>query len=143
MKQVHLVIPEGTKVLTRSGGRVGVVSHTPNAPEHNYRVRFADAPEESFHRTELTIFKHVQAELPGGPDSGDLYPFVIYRCVVRSTAYGLQHLAAEIFSIGVNGRLILFRVPPAARLTEVRLFSVLYFSAIQAINSPSGSTSSQ
>ena len=28
-KQVRLVIPEGTKVLIRSAGRLGVVSHTP------------------------------------------------------------------------------------------------------------------
>lgn len=73
-------------MLTRSGGRVGVVSHTPNAPEHSYRIRFPDGPEESFRRADLTIFKHVQAEVPGGPDSADLYRFVIYRCIVGSTA---------------------------------------------------------
>jgi len=106
MKQIHLVIPEGTKVLTRSGGRVGVVSHTPSAPEHSYRVRFADAPEESFRRDELTIFKHVQAEVPGGVDSGDLYAFVIYRCVVGSTAYGLQQESSDVDRRG-------FYLPPA------------------------------
>lgn len=89
-KQVHIVIPEGTKVLTRSAGRVGVVVHAPSAPEHSYRVRFPDGAEESFRRVELTIFKHVQAEVPGGPDSTDLYRFVIYRCIVGSTAYGLS-----------------------------------------------------
>jgi nucleoside-diphosphate-sugar epimerase len=62
-KQVHIVIPEGTKVLTRPGGRVGIVAHAPSAPEHSYRVRFADGgPEESFRRVDLTIFKHVQDE---------------------------------------------------------------------------------
>src|ERR1700687_1886843 len=35
-KQVHIVIPEGTKVLTRPGGRVGIVVHAPVDPEHNY-----------------------------------------------------------------------------------------------------------
>ena len=86
-KQVHIVIPEGTKVLTRPGGRVGIVAHAPGAPEHSYRVRFADGgPEESFRRVDLTIFKHVQDEVPGGPDVTDLYRFVIYRCVVGSTA---------------------------------------------------------
>ena len=94
-KQVHIVIPEGTKVLTRSGGRVGVVSHAPSTPEHNYRVRFADGAEESFRRADLTIFKHVQAEVPGGPDSTDLYRFVIYRCVVGSTAYGLSQEGSD------------------------------------------------
>ena len=106
MRQIHLAIPEGTKVLTRSGGRVGVVSHTPSSPEHRYRVRFADAPEESFRRDELTIFKHVQAEVPDGPDSGDLYPFVIYRCIVGSTAYGLQQEGSDVDRRG-------FYLPPA------------------------------
>ena len=105
-KQVHIVIPEGTKVLTRSGGRVGVVSHAPSAPEHNYRVRFADGAEESFRRADLTIFKHVQAEVPGGPDSTDLYRFVIYRCIVGSNAYGLSQEGSDTDRRG-------FYLPPA------------------------------
>jgi predicted nucleotidyltransferase len=105
-KQVHIVIPEGTKVLTRSGGRVGVISHATDAPEHNYRVRFADGTEERFHRADLTIFKHTQAEIPGGPDSTDLYPFVIYRCIVGSTAYGLTQEGSDTDRRG-------FYLPPA------------------------------
>lgn len=105
-KQVHLVIPEGTKVLTRSGGHVGVVSHAPSAPEHNYRVRFADGSEESFRRADLTIFKHVQAEVPGGPDSTHLYRFVNYRCIVGSTAYGLSQEGSDTDRRG-------FYLPPA------------------------------
>jgi len=68
-QQVHLDIPAGTKVLIRPDGRVGVVSYAPASPEHSYGVRFADGPEESFRRSDLTILKHVQAEVPGGPDS--------------------------------------------------------------------------
>jgi predicted nucleotidyltransferase len=105
-KQLHLVIPEGTKVLTRPGGRVGIVAHAPDAPEHNYRVRFADGPEETFRRADLSIFKHVQAEVPGGPDSGDLYRFVVYRCIVGSTAYGLSQEGSDVDRRG-------FYLPPA------------------------------
>ena len=94
-KQGHIVIPVGTKVLTRSSGRVGVVAHAPDAPEHSYCVRFSDGTEESFRRADLTIFKHVQAEVPGGADSTDLYRFVIYRCVVGSTAYGLSQEGSD------------------------------------------------
>jgi len=104
--QVHIVIPEGTRVLTVPGGRVGVVSHAPSAPEHAYRVRFADGPEETFRRTELTIFKHVQAEIPGEVDSTDLYQFVIYRCVVGSSAYGLAQEGSDVDRRG-------FYLPPA------------------------------
>jgi len=105
-QQVHLLIPEGTKVLTRPGGRVGVVSHAPDSPEHGYRVRFADGPEQSFRRDDLTIFKHVQAEVPGGPGASDLLPFVIYRCIVGSTAYGLSQPGSDTDRRG-------FYLPPA------------------------------
>jgi hypothetical protein len=75
---------------------VGVVSHAPSAPEHSYRVRFADGPEESFRRTDLSIFKHVQAEVPCGSDSTDLYQFVIYRCIVGSSAYRLNQESSDV-----------------------------------------------
>jgi hypothetical protein len=104
--QLHLVIPAGTKVLTRPRGRVGVVTHAPAAPEHGYRVRFPDGPEETFVRADLTIFKHVQAEVPAGPDSAALYRFVIYRCIVGSTAYGLGQEGSDVDRRG-------FYLPPA------------------------------
>ncbi len=92
--------------MTRPNGRIGVVAHSPRAPEHSYRVRFVDGPEESFRRSDLTIFKHVQAEIPGGSESTDLYRFVIYRCVVGSTAYGLAQEASDMDRRG-------FYLPPA------------------------------
>lgn len=104
--QVHLVIPEGTKVLTTPGGRVGIVAHVPSAPEHSYRVRFADGREESFRRAELAIFRHAQALVPGGPEPADLMGFVIYRCVVGSTAYGLSREGSDVDRRG-------FYLPPA------------------------------
>jgi len=106
VNQFHLVIPAGTKVLTRTHGRVGVVTHSPSTPEHRYRVRFPEGPEETFARAELTIFKHVQAEVPGAPESADLYRFVIYRCIVGSTAYGLSQVGSDVDRRG-------FYLPPA------------------------------
>jgi uncharacterized protein len=94
--QLHLVIPTGTKVVTRPRGRVGVVAHAPSAPEHNYRVRFADGLEESFCREDLTILKHLQLEMSGGTDAADLFRFVIYRCIVGSTAYGLSQEGSDV-----------------------------------------------
>jgi predicted nucleotidyltransferase len=105
-KQVHIVIPTGTKVLTRPSGRVGVVAHSPAGPDHSYRVCFSDGPEQSFRRADLTIFKHVQDEVPGAPDPADLLRFVIYRCIVGSTAYGLAHEASDVDRRG-------FYLPPA------------------------------
>ena len=95
-KQIHIIIPEGTKVLTRLGGRVGVVAHSPIAAEQSYRVRFANGVEESYKRADLTIFRHQQAEVPSALDSTELHKFVIYRCVVGSTAYGLSTEKSDI-----------------------------------------------
>jgi predicted nucleotidyltransferase len=105
-RQIHLVIPPGTKVLTRTDGRVGIVVHTPTAPEHGYRVRFADGKEDGYRRSELTVFKHTDAEIPGGPDAADLKSFVIFRCIVGSTAYGLNHEGSDVDRRG-------FYLPPA------------------------------
>jgi uncharacterized protein len=108
--QPHLVIPVGTKVLVRhqaaATGRVGVVLHAPGAPEHAYRVRFADGDENSFHRTELTIFKHADAEVPCGPEPQFLFRFVQFRCIVGSTAYGLDQDGSDVDRRG-------FFLPPA------------------------------
>jgi uncharacterized protein len=100
-KQVHLVIPVGTKVLTRADGRVGIVVHAPAAPEHGYRVRFADGGEHGYRRTELTIFKHADAEVPNGPDAAELQRFVIFRCIVGSTAYGLNSDDSDVDRRGI------------------------------------------
>jgi predicted nucleotidyltransferase len=82
------------------------VVHAPSSPEHNYRVRFADGDEETHARSGLSIFKHAQAEIPGGVPSADLYRFVIYRCVVGSQAYGLSHEESDVDRRG-------FYLPPA------------------------------
>jgi hypothetical protein len=104
--QFNLVIPIGTKVLARAGGRIGIVVHVPATPEHSYRVRFVEGSEETFRRADLTIYKHVQAEVPGAPDSADLSRFVIYRCIVGSTAYGLAREGSDVDRRG-------FYLPPA------------------------------
>lgn len=93
-------------MLTRVGGRVGVVTHAPAALEHAYRVRFTDGTEESFLRSDLAIFKHAQAEIPGGAGASELYRFVIYRAIVGSTAYGLSRDDSDIDRRG-------FYLPPA------------------------------
>ena len=105
-KQIHLVIPPGTKVITRVGGRVGVVVHAPAAPEHGYRVRFADGQEGTYHRSHLTIFKHADAEIALGPDSEEFHRFVIFRCIVGSTAFGLNDDDSDVDRRG-------FFLPPA------------------------------
>jgi hypothetical protein len=105
-RQIHLTIPAGTKVIVRSSGRVGVVSHVPASPEHQYRVKFADSDEASFRREDLTIYRQEMAEVPRMSDENDLLRFVAYRCVVGSTAYGLAHQESDTDRRG-------FYLPPA------------------------------
>ena len=105
-KHTHIVIPQGTKVLIRGSHRVGIVTHTPVTPEHAYRVRFTDGPEQTFHRTELTIFKHADSEIPDQVDPASLLRYVHFRCIVGSTAYGLNHEASDVDRRG-------FYLPPA------------------------------
>jgi len=104
--QFHLVIPTGTKVLTRAGALVGVVSHTPATPEHAYRVRFADGQEGSFHRNDLTIFKHADEEVPGEVNAHALRRYVQFCCITGSRAYGLDNEDSDTDRRG-------FYLPPA------------------------------
>jgi uncharacterized protein len=103
----HLIIPVGTQVVTRveildaagtvlcSRGAVGVVTNAPVDQHHYYRILFANGVEAALQRQELTIRKqHQQAGLHVIGDAlaeYDLHEFVIYRCVVGSRAYGLEH----------------------------------------------------
>ncbi|HEY3743158.1 MAG TPA: nucleotidyltransferase domain-containing protein [Bryobacteraceae bacterium] len=93
-------------MLTRPESRVGVVLHSPDSPEHRYRVRFANGDEESYRRADLQIFKHTDAEIPGAPESTALLRFVQLRCVVGSTAYGLNNESSDIDRRG-------FYLPPS------------------------------
>ena len=101
-----LRIPVGTKVVSKARGHVGVVASIPAAAEQRYLIRFADGRKESFCRADLAIFKHMQSEVPGAPDAADLRPFVIYRCIVGSTAHGLNQEGSDVDRRG-------FYLPPA------------------------------
>ena len=103
---MHLIIPTGTKVVSRHDRRVGSVVHAPASLDNLYRVRFPDGSEASFRRTELTIFRQDQAAIPDGVPDSELYKFVAYRCVVGSRAYGL---ATETSDVDRRG----FYLPPA------------------------------
>lgn len=105
-EQLHIVIPKGTKVVTRPQGHVGVVVYAPSSPEHTYRIRFSDGHEESHGRSDLAIYKHEQnTMMPEAPRSS-LLGFVVYKCVVGSRAYGLATIASDVDRRG-------FYLPPA------------------------------
>lgn len=116
-RQTHLLLPEGTRVVTRAearcfhgaGGKapgsVGVVFQAPTDAAHAYLVRFADSTEAALSRHELSILKqHYGEEMDAAAPVGDmeeLQPFVIYRCIVGSRAYGLDDEGSDTDRRGV------------------------------------------
>jgi len=84
--------------LVHPRGAVGVVTRTPAVDGEQYLVRFPDGFEASFPHEQLEVLKHFKDRLGNGiqqngtPDSGfELEDFIIYRCIVGSRAYGLDH----------------------------------------------------
>ncbi len=91
---VSLVEVRGTNnSLVHPRGAVGIVTRTPTGDQKQFLVRFPDGYEASLRREQLDVLKHFKDRLPdAGADSGfDLEQFIIYRCVVGSRAYGLDH----------------------------------------------------
>ena len=91
--------------LVHPRGAVGVVTRTPTGEDKHFLVRFPDGFEFSIRRDQLEVLKHFKARLggeagvpaddtglvPTQADTFDLESLVIYRCVVGSRAYGLDH----------------------------------------------------
>lgn len=116
------ILPVGTAVVTRlavcdgSGrechprGTAGLIVRSPAEPSYPYRVRFPGGDEASFKRHDLEVLKHHQrVRGDAGPMAEhDLWPHVIYRCLVGSQAYGLSHDASDEDRRGIY-------LPPAER----------------------------
>jgi predicted nucleotidyltransferase len=67
-------------------------------------VRFADGGEAALRRSELSIRKDYQRDglRPDSPlDEHELEPYIIYRCVVGSRAYGLDDDASDTDRRGI------------------------------------------
>lgn len=99
---IELQLPIGTQVVTlvaapdqaghtHPAGSLGRVTELPNQAQSSYRIELADDSSLCLARHELQIHKHRQREglLPSHSDA-ELAPFIIYRCVVGSRAYGLD-----------------------------------------------------
>src|SRR5688572_1470866 len=123
----NLILPIGTQVVAlvevkgtdgkpiHPRGAVGVVTQAPSDYWHSYRVRFPDAFEAAFKRSELAVLSHYKAGAMAedhgatGPLAEyDLYEHVIFRCVVGSRAYGLDDEQSDTDRRGIY-------LPPADR----------------------------
>jgi len=91
-------------------GAVGVIVHVPADPADPYRVRFVDGMEEMLFHEQLAVRSHFtdpqQEHSP--PENDDLNRYIIYRCIVGSRAYGLDHPGSDVDRRGIY-------LPPAAR----------------------------
>ncbi len=105
----HLILPLGTQVVAltevrRADGSVahprgaaGEVIQSPADAWHSYRVRFPDGVETAFARRELAVLReHIAGDLRAAAAEEPLaeyrlFEHVIYRCVIGSRAYGLEH----------------------------------------------------
>ncbi|MBI1256955.1 MAG: nucleotidyltransferase domain-containing protein [Chloroflexi bacterium] len=110
-----LLVPIGTQVVThldvknRAGdvlfvaGAVGVIVKQPADPTHAYRVRFMDGSEITLKRPEFAIHKHFQNPVDATEAAAkhDLYQYVIFRCIVGSKAYGLDHENSDVDRRGI------------------------------------------
>jgi predicted nucleotidyltransferase len=102
----RLILPVGTQIVIRKSvknisgetlhqrGSVGVIVEVMPDEIQRYRIRFPAGGETVMDRQDLAVRKHLrQATLQRlqGIDHGDLYQYIIYRCVVGSRAYGLDN----------------------------------------------------
>jgi hypothetical protein len=106
--KTHLSYPAGTQVFLRHdledsageiislAGAVGVILRRLSSEPDNYLVRLANGIEATLPHHSLGVRKHLVGN--GVQELGqevlsevNLYDYVIYRCVVGSRAYGLDH----------------------------------------------------
>jgi predicted nucleotidyltransferase len=118
VRQTHLLLPQGTRVVTRvearcfhgagsrAAGAVGVVFQSPTDASHAYLVRFVDGAEAALRRDELSILKQhygeeMEAAVATEGNIERLRPFIIYSCIVGSRAYGLDDESSDTDRRGI------------------------------------------
>jgi uncharacterized protein len=118
---VHLILSPGTRIVTRNdtnrigggqliaAGAVAVITDSPADAQHAYKVRFNDGAEAMLRRNEFSIlkeFKGVPSDTdsplsPHTSDFQDWQPYIIYRCVVGSRAFGLSGDDSDVDRRGI------------------------------------------
>ena len=114
---IHLILSAGTRVVTRNptnpigggneipAGAVGVILDSPSDAQHAYKIRFNDGTEAMLRRTEFSILKEFKNE---GLDPEERHadfnfwkPYIIYRCVIGSQAFGLSDESSDTDRRGI------------------------------------------
>ncbi len=111
------ILAKGTQVVSRvevrnaagellcAVGAVGTVVQAPGDASHSYRVRLPDGGEVFLKRQQLRIRNHFQKEdssdLAAALPEHDYSPYVIFRCIVGSRAYGLAQRDSDFDRRGI------------------------------------------
>jgi uncharacterized protein len=105
----HLVLPIGTRIVTRVEVRAETErAHRPVGSVAEI-VGFPDGGEAGLRRKDFSLLSRYKADetaLPHPLSEQDLTPYIIYRCVVGSRAYGLAGPDSDVDRRG-------FYLPPA------------------------------
>jgi predicted nucleotidyltransferase len=113
----NLILPKGTQVVSRvtvkdksdqvicAHGAVGVITQIPTDNSHCYQIQLPQGTEVRLRRHEFSIRKQFQqpdqAQITSYLAEYNLYDAVIYRCVVGSRAYGLDHQGSDTDRRGI------------------------------------------
>ena len=114
-QQPNYIVAVGTQVVASidiratngdvlfARGAVGVIVKSPVDGTHAYRVRFMDGTETALRRTEFAIRKHFTQPQESADHMAefDLYDSVIFRCIIGSRAYGLDHEGSDVDLRGI------------------------------------------
>lgn len=115
-QDVHLILSPGTQVvalvevrredgtIAHPCGAAGEIIQSPGDAWHAYRVRFSDGLEVALARRELAVLRqHIAGNLRATDRlrEYDLFDYVIFRCVIGSRAYGLEHDASDTDRRGI------------------------------------------
>jgi predicted nucleotidyltransferase len=107
------IVPAGTQIVasgevrvaetgkTLPAGAVGVVTRAPADATHAYRIRFVDGSEASLRRDDFRILHAVRDSGIGEAADIDWTKFIIFRCIVGSRAFGLDHDESDIDRRGI------------------------------------------
>jgi len=112
----RLVLPLGTQIVTRkpikdaagqtvqARGSVGVIAEVLVGKYPHYRIRFPNAGEAELSRQDFAVRKDLrQSALQETAHNafGELLPYIVYRCVVGSRAYGLDDAESDTDRRGI------------------------------------------
>ena len=107
------IVPSGTQIVatasvavvesgkTLPGGAVGVIVRAPADLDPAYRIRFVDGSEASLNRNDFQILNTVRDSGLGEAATTAWDAFIIFRCIVGSRAYGLEHDESDIDRRGI------------------------------------------